>query len=145
MKLKQIIAALLLITGAKAAFSQETEKMAAPGDHRVIMQVTESDSLTQLAVIGQIRNIKRSLPDTRMEVVCHANALDLVLLKGSKVQQHIQELRLMGVNFIACENTMARRKVAAKDLLPGIQTVPSGLVEIILRQEDGWSYIKGGY
>lgn len=109
------------------------------------MQVTEGDSLTQLAVIGQVRNIKKQLPDAEIEVVCHANSLDMLLKSGSRVAGHISELKPMGVRFMACENTMARKKATAADLVDGAETVPSGLVEIILKQEEGWSYIKGGH
>lgn len=57
------------------------------------MQVTEGDSLTQLAVIGQVRNIKKQLPDAEIEVVCHANSLDMLLKSVSKVAAHIPGLQ----------------------------------------------------
>ena len=113
--------------------------------HRVVIQVTEGDALTQLAVIGQVRNIKKQLRDVQIEVVCHANSLDMLLTSGSKVASHISGLTPHDVRFVACENTMARKKATVEDLLPGVETVPSGLVEIILKQEEGWSYIKGGH
>ena len=113
--------------------------------HKVVMQVTEGDSLTQLAVIGQVRNIKKQLPDAQVEVVCHANSLDMLLKSGSKVASHIAELTTQNVRFAACENTMARTKATREDLVRGAETVPSGVVEIILKQEEGWSYIKGGH
>lgn len=109
------------------------------------MQVTEGDSLTQLAVIGQVRNIMKQLPDVQIEVVCHANSLDMLLKSDSKVASHIAELTSRNVRFVACENTMARKKATVEDLVPGVDTVPSGLVEIIFKQEEGWSYIKGGH
>lgn len=130
---------------ATAAFSQTSTKQNMNRTHRVIMQVTEGDSLTQLAVIGQVRNIKKQLPGAEIEVVCHANALDMLLRSGSRVAAHISELKPMGVRFMACENTMARKKATVADLVDGAETVPSGLVEIILKQEEGWSYIKGGH
>jgi uncharacterized protein len=113
--------------------------------HTIVMQVTESDSVTQLAVIGQLRNIKTNLPDATIEVVCHANALGLLLKTDSNVSKRIKDLGPRDVHFIACENTMVRRKVIREDLLPEAETVSSGLVEIILKQEEGWLYIKGGY
>ncbi|HET9487311.1 MAG TPA: DsrE family protein [Chryseosolibacter sp.] len=137
---------LLMLFGAiTAASAQDVKSQHVKKSHKVIMQVTEGDSLTQLAVIGQVRNIKKQLPDAQIEVVCHANSLDMLLRSGSKVASHIAELKPMGVNFMACENTMARKKATAADLVPGAGTVPSGLVEIILKQEEGWSYIKGGH
>lgn len=135
----------MLVSFATAAFSQDLKKNEMKQTHKVVMQVTEGDSLTQLAVIGQVRNIKKQLPDAQIEVVCHANALDMLLKAGSKVASHITELTTQNVRFAACENTMARKKATREDLVPGADTVPSGLVEIILKQEEGWSYIKGGH
>lgn len=146
MKNKRIYLTLLVWAGViTAAFSQGLKTQNMNKEHRVIMQVTEGDSLTQLAVIGQVRNIKKQLPGAQIEVVCHANSLDMLLQSGSRVASHIQELTPAGVKFVACENTMARKKARVEDLVPGVGTAPSGLVEIILKQEDGWSYIKGGH
>lgn len=136
---------LMLVSFATAAFSQDLKNRKMEKTHKVVMQVTEGDSLTQLAVIGQVRNIKKQLPDAQIEVVCHANSLDMLLKSGSKVASHIAELSTQNVRFAACENTMARKKATREDLVPGAETVPSGLVEIILKQEEGWSYIKGGH
>lgn len=136
---------LMLVSFATAAFSQDLKKNEMKQTHKVVMQVTEGDSLTQLAVIGQVRNIKKQLPDAQIEVVCHANSLDMLLKSGSKVASHIAELTTQNVRFAACENTMARKKATKEDLVAGAETVPSGLVEIILKQEEGWSYIKGGH
>jgi len=137
--------AVVLINVSTAAFSQDQKKQNMKSTHKVVMQVTEGDSLTQLAVIGQVRNIKKQLPGATIEVVCHANSLDMLLKSGSKVSAHIGELKQAGVTFAACENTMARKKATTADLVAGVETVPSGLVEIILKQEEGWSYIKGGH
>jgi hypothetical protein len=136
---------LMLVGVVTAASSQDVKSRNMKKSHKVIMQVTEGDSLTQFAVIGQVRNIKKQLPDAQIEVVCHANSLDMLLRSASKVASHIAELKPMGVSFMACENTMSRRKATAADLVPGAGTVPSGLVEIILKQEEGWSYVKGGH
>ena len=145
MIIKLISLAVAFVGIATAAIFHDQKKQPAKSVHKVVMQVTEGDYLTQLAVIGQVRNIKRQLPDAAIEVVCHANSLDMLLKSGSKVSSHIGELSSEGVAFMACENTMARKRATAADLVAGVETVPSGVVEIILRQEAGWSYIKGGH
>ena len=142
--IRQVLVFLIISGFITPVFSQ-SKKGIMRKTHKVVMQVTEGDSLTQLAVIGQVRNIKKQLPDARIEVVCHANSLDILLKRATKVSSHIADLSLQSVTFIACENTMARKKVSVEDLLPEAETVPSGLVEIILKQEEEWSYIKGGH
>jgi hypothetical protein len=146
MRYKEI--ALTFILLAEVSFNchaQNTDTQKAERRHNVIMQVTDGDSLTQMAVIGQLRNIKKLLPEAAIEVVCHANALDMLLKTSTKVASHLTELKQKNISFLACENTMARKKVTVQDLVPEAGTVPSALVEIILKQEERWSYIKGGH
>jgi intracellular sulfur oxidation DsrE/DsrF family protein len=45
---------------------------------------------------------------------------------------------------VACENTMRKYKIEKADLLIEAKTVPSGVVEVILKQEQGWRYLKAG-
>jgi uncharacterized protein len=139
-----IINTILILTAfsVMTASAQDTRKQTKK--HFVIMQVTQGDSLTQISVIGQIRNIKKSLPDAHIKVVCHANALDMLIEKKSRVLTHLSSLTDEDVVFAACENTMERKNVKKEDLSTHVVTVPSALVEIILKQEEGWSYIKGG-
>jgi len=39
---------------------------------------------------------------------------------------------------------MKRNNLTKEDLLPESIIVPSGLAEIILKQEAGWTYLKAG-
>lgn len=113
-------------------------------EHKIIMQVTNGDSTTQLAVVGQIKNTLEALPNAQIEVVCHSQGLPLILAEKSLVAADIKDLLQRNVAFVACENTMQKQKVQKEDLLPGITTVPSGMAEIILKQEAGWVYVKPG-
>ncbi|MEX2591703.1 MAG: DsrE family protein [Anditalea sp.] len=121
-----------------------TSKVMDEQEHKVIMQVTQADSTQQLVVVGQIRNILKALPNAQIEVVCHSQGLGLLVASQSKAAKHVKELMEHGVVFAACENTMERKKITKKDLLPGVTTVPSGMAELVLKQEMGWIYVKAG-
>ena len=112
--------------------------------HHVIFQVTKGEVADQKKAIGQLNNILKALPKAEIEVVCHGNALPMVLKEKSQVLESIVELQSRGVVFAACENTMRRAKASKADLVAGAITVPSGLAEIIIRQEQGYAYIKAG-
>lgn len=145
--MKYLITSLLLIILffiITPALSQQPKKVVDTREHYIIMQVTQSDSLTQVSIITQLRNIKRLLPHAHIAVAVHGNGLDMLLQSRSNVASHFSGLEAMNVTFVACENTMERKQVSRKDLVPEATTVPSGLVEIILKQEAGWSYVKGG-
>lgn len=126
------------------AQESSSEKVVDTEKHQVVMQVTQGDSLYQLSVIGQIRNIKKALPNAEIEGVCHSQGLPMLVASQTKVAKHIEELSQQRVIFAACENTMHRHKIKKEELVPQVTTVPSGLVEIILKQEAGWIYVKGG-
>ena len=48
------------------------------------------------------------------------------------------------VSFQACSNTLAKmsKKAGKVELMPQAKMVPSGVVHLVERQEQGWSYIR---
>jgi len=65
------------------------------------------------------------------------------LKKDSAEASEISALELKHVRFVACETAMYKANLSL-DLDSGIETVPSGIVEVVRRQEQGWTYIKAG-
>lgn len=127
---------LLFILVASSAFAQKQPQ--------VVVQFTNGDSTSQTYLTGHIRNLLKGIPDAEIEIVCHGSGVEALTQKNSKVASEIRSLTTGKVYFSACENSMARRKISKGDLLQGVKTVPSGVVEIVLKQGEGWSYLKGG-
>lgn len=125
-----------------AASKAPAAKMTSGKQHRVVYDVTNADTAVQASLVRQLNNIKRGWPEAQVEVVIHGKGLDFLLSGKSYKAAGIKELQAKGVVFAACENTMRVRKVTKADLLPGVITVPMGVGEIIMKQEEGWSYIK---
>jgi len=46
------------------------------------------------------------------------------------------------VSVIACKTTMAAQKITEDDMLPALGYVPAGAVEIMMRQLQGYAYIR---
>jgi len=114
-------------------------------EHKVIMQVSNIEAGEQLVIISQINNLLRSLPKARIEVVFHSQGLPLVVERESRVASDVGALIKLGVTFAACENTMEKKGISNEDLLPGVMTVPSAMAELVLKQEEGWIYVKAGF
>ena len=74
----------------------------------------------------------------------HRMGIEFVMTEKSAVAEGIAIMIKNGVIFVACENTMAKKNITKEELIENVGTVPSGIVEIIIKQEQGWSYIKGG-
>lgn len=112
--------------------------------HKVVIQLTSNDSLVHKAVIRQIANILEAAPRSKIEVVCHSNGITFLQAAQFGQAARIAELHAKGVAFMACENTMRERKITRGELLPQSGTVPSGVMEVIKKQEKNWAYLRAG-
>ena len=80
-----------------------------------------------------------------IEVVAHGPGIEF-LTKGKTTQQErIAYFKSKGVVFVGCENTLTERKIPKENIIPEAGFVKMGVGEIILKQEQGWSYIKVGF
>lgn len=141
-----LTAAILLPAGLQAqAAPQAAPASPAPTKtHRVVFGLTSGDEADWRLTLGNLRNLLvASSPDSQIEVVAYGPGLSFVK-KGSSAEQEILALIAKQVHFVACQNAMRMQHVTEADLIPGVGTVPAGIVEVITRQEQGWSYIKAG-
>ncbi|MOA61796.1 DsrE/DsrF-like family protein [compost metagenome] len=58
--------------------------------------------------------------------------------------ERMERLSRGPVFFAACRNTMEGRQLTPDALLGFAQVVPSGVAELVRKQEAGWSYLKPG-
>jgi uncharacterized protein len=146
MKLKLILVFALFAFAASSSFAQVKPKTEAKttktAPHRIVYDMSAADTAQHAGLMRQLNNIKRGWPDAQIEIVVHGKALDLLVTDKSYRSNAIKELQAKGVVFAACENTMRARKVVKEQLLPGVTTVPMGIGELVLKQEERWSYIK---
>ena len=47
-----------------------------------------------------------------------------------------------GVKVVACQNTMRAAKLTPADMNADIGYVPAGVIELMAKQQAGWSYIR---
>ena len=111
---------------------------------KVVFQLTTNDTLAQKALVKQISNFLVAAPKSKIEVFCHNNGISFLQTNTTKQAEKIKELSAKGVDFVACENTLRERKIARTELLDTCRTVPAGVVEIVIKQDAGWAYIKAG-
>lgn len=109
---------------------------------KAVIHINFKDPDRQEHALNNLENILKEASDTELVVVCHGEGITLVSRKQSKQSEVIQTLAKKGVRFEACENTMRKKSLSKEDLLEGIKTVPSGAVEMIRKQSEGYSYFK---
>ena len=142
---KKLFFALAMLFFSFQLLSQNTNK---PGtiQHRVVIQLTSNDTLVWKALMNNIKNMKTGWGDSvAIEVVAHSNGIDF-LIKGKTTQQEqITYYKSQNVIFVGCENTIRERKISKENIIPEAGFVKMGIGEVILKQEQGWSYIKAGF
>lgn len=136
---------LLLLSIALLAFAPMALRAQTPAKHRVLFAVSSPDEADWQMALGNIRNLRAGLkPEpVEIEVVAFGGGIGMVK-KGSAVEAEIKTAMADGTVFLACENSMRHAKLTKADLIDGVGTTPSGIVEVVRKQEQGWSYIKAG-
>lgn len=114
-------------------------------DYKVVFDLTSKDVNDHSTVIRWLKGISKSDPAAQMEVVLYGKSLDMVVANRSTVADDVKALAMnKNIAFKVCEIAMKNQQVKADQLLPGVQTVPDGIFEIVSKQQQGWGYIKSG-
>ena len=111
--------------------------------YRVVFDLTSRDTLDQKAVLRWLKEVGTSSPNAQMEVVMYAKGFELVMPERSAFIADVKEaMKNPKVAFKVCEIALKNNNVDKSQLLPGVQTVPDGIYELVSKQQDHWGYIK---
>jgi intracellular sulfur oxidation DsrE/DsrF family protein len=135
-----LLSGLLLLTVPALAQSKTDAKQ-----HRIVFHLATGDTLAYRALTKQLNNVLAYWPTALLEVVVHNKGIGFMRRDESLFEPEIQALKSKGVVFAVCENTMKQQKLTKDQILPQAIFVPVGLAELVIRQEEGWSYIKAGF
>jgi intracellular sulfur oxidation DsrE/DsrF family protein len=130
-----------LLTGILMAITCIVQ--AQDSNYKVVYDMSSKDTINQQSLIRQVELIKKASPDAKLEIVIYGAGLDMAV-KGKTTQESaIQQLladKIISVKV--CAMTMKRSNVDKTQLIPGVETVPDGIYEIVSKQQEGWGYIK---
>jgi intracellular sulfur oxidation DsrE/DsrF family protein len=112
---------------------------------KVVFDVTGSSEKVQEAAARHADMMSQYYPNSQFEVVIYGGASDMALKEKSAVAERIAAMAERdNVHVFLCRGTMKRKGIKEDQLLPGIETVPDAIMELALKQQQGWSYIKEG-
>jgi intracellular sulfur oxidation DsrE/DsrF family protein len=112
----------------------------------VVFDLTSRDSLDQKAVMRWVKEVSTTSPDAKIEVVMYGKGFELVLPERSTVSAEVQQaIKNPNVSFRVCAVSLRNNNIDKSQLLPGVETVPDGLRELVTKQQEGWGYIKVGH
>lgn len=138
--MKKIASFLLLIICLSVSMHAQTKQ------HKIVFEITSADSVEQETMLRQIGNVGKDAPGTQIEVVCHGPAIQMLIKSKTLLAPMMEDLKnKQGVRFAACANSMRRNNIEPAQLVSVATVVPNGVMEVVAKQEDGWSYIKAGF
>ena len=117
--------------------------LAQGGKQRVIFQVSDADPAKWNLALNNAENIQQALGKDKVdvEIVAYGPGLGM-LLAESKVAPRLNAAMDGNVALLACATTMSKSKVTEADLAGGVKVVPGGVIHIMNRQREGWSYVR---
>ena len=94
-----------------------------------------------------INNIKNLLNDPRLKGHVKVELLAFspgvhIYFKGNGFKNALLKLKKDGVEIAECANTLYELHIAPSKLYSFVKMVPSGQGEIVIRESEGWAYLK---
>ena len=137
----KLFVALALFASAVVPVAQAAESPALR--HKVVFQVSDNDAAKWNLALNNIRNIQQDLgrENVDIELIAYGPGLNMLKL-DSAVAGRVAETLGNGAGIFACENTMRSQKLGKDELLPKIGFVKAGVTALMMRQHEGWAYIR---
>ena len=129
-----LIAVSALFTGCAATTAPK---------EKVVFQVSDNDPGKWNLALNNARNVQDSFGADKVDVEIVVYGPGIGMLKAeSTAADRVAAATKAGVQIVACENTMEAQKLTKADMNPAIGYVPGGVVELMMRQKQGWAYIR---
>lgn len=113
--------------------------MSSPG---VVIHINEGSASKQEAVLRNIKNLIREMPELPVELVVQGDAISIALMEANPYREEVARLQDQGLVVSVCHNTMRAKHVGEADLLPRSLVVPSAMSRLVAQQQSGFAYIK---
>jgi uncharacterized protein len=133
-----VLSATLLIAAHAQPAGADSQK-----PHKLVVQMSDNDPAKWSLTFNNAKNVQDELGAANVEIEIVAFGPGLHMLKlDSVVNSRIAEAAKAGIKLLACENTMRNLKISKDELAASVGTVPAGVVHIMRRQTERWSYLK---
>jgi len=150
--------ALVLLLGGLTVAPAGALADSGPPPQRVVYHVDTADADEQRAALRVIGNHLSDVGDDNVDarVILQGAGVSMLLPPGihgrglsgnggDRIQVRIDDLKIRGVRFYVCDNSLDRRGIEAREILYDTapeDIVQSGLAEIVRLQSAGYTYVK---
>lgn len=136
--MQKIILILIFFASTSTAIAQNKA-------HKIVYDLSSSDTALHSIVLRQFNNVLNAAPDTELELICHGHAIYMLVKNKAHLEDKMNELKRRGtVSFKVCANSMKRLNVDKDELISLAEIIPVAILELSEKQMQGWTYIKAG-
>lgn len=151
--LKMIFAAFIASCAMIAGFTVSTAQAGDGFAHHVVFHVDDKDAGKMNLALNNAANVTKYYAakgeQVQIEIVTYGPGLHMLRADTSPVKDRLKDYApsFPNVTFAACGNTikgMTKKEGKAPPIMASdsISVVPSGVVQIMMRQDQGWHYLK---
>ncbi|MGA7595531.1 MAG: DsrE family protein [Gallionella sp.] len=142
MKYFRILAAIIAVSLSLASYNAVAAEKHA-GKDRLVIQVSDADSGNWNLALNNANNAQQAFGAKKVAIEIVAYGPGIGMLKmDSIVGNRVADAKKSGISIVACQNTMKHMNLTEADMLPNTSYVPSGVVEIIKKEQHGYAYIR---
>ena len=127
-----------LLTGSDGSIGPSAAKK-----RGIVLQISENDPAKWDMALTTVKNIRKEFSAENMdiEIVAYGPGLEM-FKKNTPLARRLDDAAKSGVKLLACGNAMKASNTTKEELSPSVEVVKAGVVEIMQKQEQGYSYIK---
>ena len=110
---------------------------------KIVVQVSDGNPVTwnqALNVVGNLREVYGA--GTEIELVAFGQGINMLKFDAPVSTRVVEAQKSLGAKIYACENSMAKNKLAKSDMAPDVVYVRAGVEHIITRQREGWVNLR---
>jgi len=138
-KIKFWLMAVVLSLASLSAVAAEQVK------HRLLIQVSEDSIERLMAALNAAKFVQAQYgaPNVEIEIVVFGPGVQTLKYYAPKpVPDRVKQEKYNGIRILVCDYSMRAAKLRPSDMLREVSYVPSGVVEIMEKEQLGWSYIR---
>ena len=147
------VASMVCLSTASVALAQAAKPHNSSKAHRLLIHVDQNDPAVMNLALNNATNVIEYYhakgEDVDVDIVAYGPGLHMLRADTSPVQDRIKQLKGTAfpskVQFSACGNTkenMEKKEGHSVAVLSDATVVPSGVVQLMEKQEKGWSYVR---
>ena len=114
-------------------------------EYKVIFHIDELNKWN--LVLKNTRNLLEAIGTNNfnIEVLANAEAVKAYVLEKENqlnISNTMKTLSTKGIKFVACNNALKTFGIKQDELIPFVHIVPTGVLEIVNKQMEGYGYIE---